>query len=159
MAAKRLNLAPVPSTVTSFTLSDAPLPTPYPLPPPDGGVIRPLRSRCSLGTTTTAATFIALVLIMLLLYWLSCWLSCCCCRPSQVVIVATTAAATAEPPTRSGRRHRHGHLHCRCCRNRICCSYHRRPHLAATFTTVVDAVINPTAASTMQIPSMQLSLP
>ena len=28
MAAKRLNLPPVPSTVTSFTLSDAPLPTP-----------------------------------------------------------------------------------------------------------------------------------
>jgi hypothetical protein len=53
------------------------------------------------------------------------------------------AATAAEPPTRSGHRHRHGHLHCRCRRNRIRCSYHRSPHIAAAFTTVVDAFIAP----------------
>ena len=62
---------------------------------------------------------------------------------SRVVVAATAATATAEPPARSGRRHRHDHLHRRCRRNRIRCSYHRRPHLAAAFTAVVDAVIVP----------------
>jgi len=115
---------------------------PLSLPPPDGGVVRPLRDRRSLGTTTTAVTFIAVVVVVLLLYWLSYWLSCCCCPSSQAVVVATTAAATAEPPTRSRRRHRHGHLHHCCRRNRIRCSYHHRPHLAAAFTAIIDRVIH-----------------
>ena len=51
------------------------------------------------------------------------------------------AATAAEPPTLSVRRHRHGHLHRRCRRNRIRCSYHRRPHIAAAFTAVIEAVI------------------
>jgi hypothetical protein len=86
-------------------------------------------------------------------------LSCCCCPSSRVVVVATAAAATAKPPTRSGRRHRRGHLYRRCRRNRICCSYQHRPHLAAAFTAVVDAtVIAPAAASPTQIPSTQLLL-
>ena len=87
-----------------------------------------------------------------LYYIVSCWLTCCCCLSSQVVVVATAAAATAKPPTHSGHRHHHRHLHRRCHRNRIGCSYHRRPHLAANFIAVIDAVIAPAAASTMQIP-------
>ena len=135
---------------------------PLSLPPPGGvasGVVRPLRGHRSLGTTTTAATFIVVVVILLWSYWLSCWLSCCCCPLSRVVVVATAAAATAKPPTRSGRRHRRGHLYRRCRRNRIRCSYHHHPHLAAAFTAVVDAtVIAPAAASPTQIPSTQLLL-
>ena len=43
---------------------------------------------------------------------------------SRVVVVAIAAAANTKPPTHSGRLHR------RCQSNRICRSYHRRPHLA-----------------------------
>jgi hypothetical protein len=60
---------------------------------------------------------------VLLSHCLSRWLSWCCCPSSQVVVVATAAANTAEPPTRSVWRHCRGHLHCRCRRNRIRCSY------------------------------------
>ena len=108
-----------------------------------GGVVPPLCRPRSLETTTTAAMFIVVVVVMLLLYWLSCWLSCCCCPSSRVVVAATAATATTEPPTQSGQRHCRGHLHRRCRRNRIRCSYHRHPHLAAAFTAVVDAVIAP----------------
>jgi hypothetical protein len=97
----------------------------------------------------TAATIIIVVVVVLLSYWLSCWLSCCCCPSSRVVVVATAAANIAEPPTPSIRRHR---------RDRICCSYHCRPHPAAAFTALVDAVIAPASALTTQIPSTQPSL-
>ena len=107
-----------------------------------------------------AATFIVVVFVVLLSYWLSCWLSCCCFLLSRVVVVATAGAATTKPPMHSGRRHRRGHLHHRCRRNHIRCSYQRHPHLAAAFTAVVNAtVIAPAAASTMQIPSMSLPSP
>ena len=132
---------------------------PLSLPPLDGGVIRPLCCRRSLGTMTTAVTFIVVVFVVLLSYWLSCWLSCCCCLSSRVIVVATATAATIKPPLCSGRRHRRGHLHHRCHCNHIRCSYQCHPDLAATFTAVVDAtVIAPAAASTTQIPSMQLLL-
>ena len=154
---------PWPPNASAFPLCRArspllPYSTPLSLPPPGGGVVRPLRGRRSLGTTTAAATFIVVVVIVFLLYWLSCWLSCCCCPLSRVVVVATAAAATAEPSTRSGRRHRRGHLHRRCRHNHIRCSYHHCPHLAAAFIAIVDTVIAPAAALTTQIPSTQLSL-
>jgi hypothetical protein len=87
---------------------------------------------------TTAAMFIVVLVVVVLLYWLSCWFSCCCCPSSQV--------------------DRRCHLHRRCRRNCILCSYHRRLHLAATFIAVVDAVIAPVATSAMQISSTQLLL-
>jgi hypothetical protein len=99
-----------------------PYPMPPSLPPPNGGVVRPLRDRRSVGTTTTAVRFNAVVVVVLLLYWLSCWLSCCCCPSYRVLVVATAAAATAKPPTRSSGRHCHGHLHRRCRCNLIRCS-------------------------------------
>jgi hypothetical protein len=62
-------------------------------------------------------------------------------------------------PPPNHRRHRRGHLYRRCRRNRIRCSYHRSPHLAAAFIAAVDAtVIAPAAASPTQIPSTQLLL-
>jgi hypothetical protein len=78
---------------------------------------------------------------------------------SRVVVVATAAAATADPPTRSGRRHHRGHLLRRCRRNRIRCSCHHSPCLAAAFTAVVDAtVIAPANRIDTQITSTQISL-
>jgi hypothetical protein len=77
--------------------------------------------------------------------------------PSRCVANAT--AATANPPTRSGRRHCRSHIYCRYHCNRIRCSYHRCPCLAASFTAVVDAAVNaPTATLMTQITSMQISL-
>ena len=107
---KHTHHPPWPPNISSFLLCRArsplfPYPTPLSLPPPSGGVVRPLHHSRSLGTTTTAVMFIVVVVVVLLLYWLSCWLSFCCCPSSRVVVVATAAAATAEPPMRSGRGH------------------------------------------------------
>ena len=89
----------------------------------------------------SSVLFIVVVVVVLLSYWLSCWLSCCCSPLSRIVVVATTADATAKPPMRSGRCHCHNHLHHRCHCNRIRCSYHRRPHLAAAFTALVNTEV------------------
>ena len=139
MAAKSLNLPTVPSTVSSFPLSNAPLPT------PDGWWRRPSSSLSSLARDNDNGSDVHCCSCRrVVVDWLSCWLLCVLLLSSfRVVVAATAAVATAEPPTRSGRRHRHDHLHRRCRRNRICCSYHRRPHLAAAFTAVVDAIIAP----------------
>ena len=137
MAAKRLNLPPVPSTVAYFPLSNAPLPTPA------GWWRRPSSSPSLLARDddddgsdvhrcSCRRVVVVLVVMLVVVLLLSVVPSRCCC-----------AATAAKPPTRSGRRHRHGHLHRRCRRNRIRCSYHRRPHIAAAFTAVVDAVIAP----------------
>ena len=138
MATKRLNLPPVPSTVASFPLSNTPLPTPA------GWWRRPSSSPSSLASarddddgsdvhrSSCRRVVVVLVVMLVVMLLLSVVPSCRCC-----------AATTAEPPTRSGRRHRHGHLHRRCRRNLIRCSYHRRPHIAAALTAVVDAVIAP----------------
>ena len=68
-----------------------------------------------------------------------------CCRCHR----RTTNASIA------GRRHCCSHRRhlCRC--NHICFSLRRRPHLAAAFTDIVDAVV--TAASPTQFPSAQPS--
>ena len=86
MAAKRLNLPPVPSTVASFTLSNAPLPTPA------GWWHRPSSSRSSLTRDddngsdvhrcscrrVVGVLFVMLVVVLLLSVVLS---RCCCHRP------------------------------------------------------------------------------
>ena len=57
-----------------------------------------------------------------------------------------------------GRRHRRGHRRRLCRHNRIWCRLRRRPHLAAAFTAIVDAVVTATAATLpMQFPSAQPS--
>ena len=84
-------------------------------------------------------------------------LLCCCCPSSQAVVVPTVVAATAKPNAAIA-----GHRQCRChrlsrCRcNRICCSLRRRPHLATTFTAIVNAAVTAAAtASPTQFPSTQ----
>ena len=124
---KHTHHPPWPPNISSFLLCRArsplfPYPTPLSLPPPSGGVVRPLHHSRSLGTTTTAVMFIVVVVVVLLPYWLSCWLSFCCCPLSRVVVVATAAAATAEPPMRSGRGHCRGHLHRHCHHNDLSAS-------------------------------------
>ena len=158
MAAKHLSLPPLPSTVLTFPLSNAPLTTPA------GWWHRPSSLPSSLAKDEDNGSNVhrcssCHVVVMLLSCWLSCLLSCCCCPSSRVIVITTAAAATANPPMCSGRRHHRSHLHRRCCRNRICCSYHHHPHLAVAFTAIADATnIAPADTSKTQIPSTQLLL-
>ncbi len=134
MAAKRLNRPTVLSTVASFPLSNAPLPTPA------GWWRPPSSSLSSLARDDDDGSDVH---------------HCSCCRVVVVLIVRLVVVLllSVVPSGRCCHRRTtnaqwplpspHDHLHCRCRRNRIRCSYHRRPHLAAAFTAVVDAVIAP----------------
>ena len=136
MAAKHLNLPPVPSTVASFPLSsNAPLPTPARwwrrLSSSPSLLARDDDDGSNVHRCSCCRVDVVLVDMLVILLLLSVVPSHHCC-----------AATAVEPPTRSG-RHCHGHLnrHCHC--NRIRCSYHCRPHIAAAFTAVVNTVIAP----------------
>ena len=82
MAAKRLNLPTVPSTVASFPLSNAPLPTPA------GWWRRPSSSLSSLARDDDHGSDIHRCSCRRVdVDWLSCWLSCCCCcRPESSLL-------------------------------------------------------------------------
>ena len=141
MAAKCLNLSLCRARSPIF-----PYPMPLFLPPPGGGVIRPLyhRRSLSLGTTTTEATFILVVVIVFSLY--------------LVVMLIVVFVLSVIPSRRCCRCHRrttnaqwpchyHGHLHCRYHRNCIRCSYYHRPCLAAAFPGGLPSPLSYTLAN------------
>jgi len=136
MASERLNLPPVPSTVASCTLSDAPLPTPA------GWWRRPSSSRSSLARDdddgsnahhcSCRRVVVILIVMLVVVLSLSVFPSRRCCHRRRCHRRTTNAQRPSPSPRPPPSPLRH---------NLICCSYHRRPHLAAAFTAVVNVVI------------------
>ena len=138
MASERLNLPPLPSTVASCTLSDAPLPTPA------GWWRCPSSSQSSLARDdddgsnahhcSCRRVVVVLIVMLVVVLPLSVFPSRRCCHRRRCHRRTTNAQRPSPSP-----RPPPSPLHC----NRIHCSYHRHPHLAAAFTAVIDAVIAP----------------